>query len=85
MRDIDEPVVEEATSNWRTRAIVNHQRDLENGRGGGRFQNNPRLYGHTRQNRMGGHVMQNQLNNLRELRTNMQNFDSMLDEIDDFQ
>lgn len=90
MRDInvpiiDEPVIEEHSSNWRVRAIANHQRELDNRHVGGRFQNNPRLYGHTRQNRMGGHVMQNQLSNLRELRANMQNFDSMLDEIDQFQ
>lgn len=40
MQDIDVPIVEEEEeppSNWRTRAIESHQRDLNNLRGGGRF------------------------------------------------
>ena len=59
-------------------------------RGGnrGRFENNPRLYGHTRAQRTNNRRLieaRNQLSNLRELRNNMMQFDSMLDEIDNFQ
>ena len=71
MLDIVEP---EENGDWRTRALQNHQRDLARGTGGpgqNRFGANPRLYGHTRQNRQQTTVARNQLNNLRELRANM--------------
>ena len=67
---------------WRERAMINHRRE-QRGNTNARFDNNPRLYGHVRSNRNTAVV--NQMNNLRELRRDMQNFDSMLDEIDAFQ
>ena len=71
--------------------MVNHRMDEARGGGaargrerGARFgERNPNLYGNARQNRQV--AVQNQLTNLRELRRNMENFDSMLDEIDRFQ
>lgn len=50
MVDIEEP---EASTDWRTRALQNHQRDLARP-GQNRFATDARqarLYGHTRQNR----------------------------------
>ena len=76
----------QATShqNWRERAMENHRREQEE-RTANRFSSNPRLYGHVRQHRTGQRAVQNQLTNLRELRANMQHFDSMLDDIERFQ
>ena len=64
-------LVEPETStnmSWRERAMINHRRE-QRGNANARFENNPRLYGHVRSNR--NQAVNNQLNNLRELRRNM--------------
>ena len=70
---------------WRERAMINHQRDAARPGNNRRIANNPRLYGHVRSNRTAQNQHNAQMTDLRALRRNMENFDSMLEEIERFQ